>query len=89
MRAYLTSSLVLCSIALSAPASACSYSKLALDYCGAAPTPQAAPLVYKPTYEKPAQIFPSIPRTNPSPTYVTPRDSRGQQHYGPGVTYKY
>jgi hypothetical protein len=91
MRRYLISSLMLCSIALSAPASACSSSKLALDWCGAAPTPQAAPFVYKPTYEKPAQV--PIPTWVPGPAQhlrpVVATDSRGQQHYGLGVTSKY
>jgi len=89
MRRYLISSLVLWSIALSAPASACSSSKLALDWCGAAPTPRAAPFVYKPTYEKPAQVPTWIPGPVQQLRPVIATDSRGQQHYGPGFTSKY
>jgi hypothetical protein len=69
------------------PVSACSYSKLSLDYCGAAPPPARppAPPLYRPQFDKPA---PS-PLPNWHPTIVAPRDSRGKPAYGPGVTGKF
>ncbi len=87
MHAYVVVPLVVLSGALSLPASACSHSKLDLDWCGAAPRPEPPrePL-YKPDFGR-EPSGPSLP--NPRPTIVTPRDSRGRELHGPGVEWKF
>jgi hypothetical protein len=77
---------VILSCMSSAPALACSYNKLDLDYCGDRPTapPRQEP-IYKPDFKE--SPGPSLP--DPHPTVVTPRDSRGKQLYGVGVEKKF
>ncbi len=80
-----------------APAVACSYNKLDLDYCGSARPSQftgqpsnPGPVVQQPPIYKPdlgSGRSPSGPSTYP--TVVTPRDSTGKTRYGPGVTHKF
>jgi hypothetical protein len=75
--------LAVLSSTLSASASVCSSGgKLDLDIC-AGPSP--SPPINKPEFEKPWQ--PSLP--NPSPTVVTPQDSRGRTTYGPGIQWRF
>jgi hypothetical protein len=71
---------------LGSSASACSYSKLDLDYCGAAPKSEShvAPLNV-PRQEK----EPSFRLPDTYPTLVAPRDSRGRPSYGLGITHKF
>jgi hypothetical protein len=76
---------VLLSSAQSAPAFACSYNKLDLDYCG--DTPPKGPKSDPPPLNQPKMDDnPNPPQKGTRPTAVCFQDSRGKTVCGPGVT---